>query len=300
VRVKHLYTLLGLLTLPLVSWAQDDLLAELDAIAPPPPKAYVYATFKGTRVINQQSVELPAAGVGQFVIGHRFGALNDQPLYNLFGLDVAQIRFEYSYSPVKWLNVGAGRSSGSKTYDGFAKVRFTRQSSGSGFNWPVTTAYYTNATIVTTPFSDGFDHYFTDRMAYTHQFLVARKFNEAFSFQIAPTLVHFNLVEKATDKNDRLGIAFGGRYKLTQRMALTGEYMLRADRGAWENDPYANALSIGVDIETGGHVFQFHLTNARSMADPQWMMQTPGQWGKGDIFLGFNITRVFTHVAPEL
>jgi hypothetical protein len=243
---------------------------------------------------------LPASGVGQFVIGHRFGALNDQPLYNLFGMDVAQIRFEYSYSPKKWLNVGAGRSSGSKTYDGFAKVRFTRQSSGSGFNWPVTTAYYTNATIVTTPFSDGFDHYFTDRMAYTHQLLVARKFNEAFSFQIAPTLVHFNLVETATDKNDRWGIAFGGRYKLTQRMALTSEYMLRADRGAWENDPYSNALSIGVDIETGGHVFQFHITNARSMADPQWMMQTPGQWGKGDIFLGFNITRVFTHVAPEL
>ena len=280
---------------PIALWAQDDLLAELEAIAPPPPKAFAYATFKGTRIINQQSVELPAAGVGQFVVGHRFGALNDRPLYNLFGLDVAQIRFEYSYSPVPWLNVGAGRSSGSKTYDGFAKVRFTRQSSGTGFNWPFTAAFYTSATIVTTPFSDGFAHYFTDRMAYTHQLLVARKFNESLSLQLAPTLVHFNLVQTAAEPNDQWGLALGGRYKLTQRMALTSEAMLRFH----PIDGYSTPLSVGVDIETGGHVFKFHLTNARSMADPQWMMQTPGQWGKGDIFLGFNISRVFTHVAPE-
>jgi len=277
------------------AWAQDDLLAELDAIAPPAPKAYVFATFKGTRIINQQSVELPAAGVGQFVIGHRFGALNDRPLYNLFGLDVAQIRFEYSYSPVAWLNYGAGRSSGSKTYDAFAKVRFTRQSRGPGFNWPVTTAYYTNATVVTTPFTDGFEHFFSDRLAYTHQFLMARKMNEALSLQVVPTLVHFNLVQTMDESNDQWGVAFGGRYKLTQRMALTAEYLLRAN----PLDQTRNPLSLGIDIETGGHVFQFHLTNARSMADPQWMMQTPGSWSKGDIFLGFNITRVFTHKAPE-
>ena len=277
------------------AWAQDDLLAELDAIAPPAPKSYAFATFKGTRIINQQSVELPAAGVGQFVIGHRFGALNDRPLYNLFGLDVAQIRFEYSYSPVAWLNYGAGRSSGSKTYDAFAKVRFTRQSRGPGFNWPVTTAYYTNATVVTTPFTDGFEHFFTDRLAYTHQFLMARKMNEALSLQVVPTLVHFNLVQTTDESNDQWGVAFGGRYKLTQRMALTAEYLLRAN----PLDQTRNPLSLGIDIETGGHVFQFHLTNARSMADPQWMMQTPGSWSKGDIFLGFNITRVFTHKAPE-
>ena len=283
------------LGLALSAWAQDDLLAELDAIAPPAPKTYAFATFKGTRIINQQSVELPAAGVGQFVIGHRFGALNDKPLYNLFGLDVAQIRFEYSYSPVKWLNFGAGRSSGSKTYDGFAKVRFTRQSRGPGFNWPVTTAYYTSATIVTTPFSDGFDHFFTDRMAYTHQLLVARKMNEALSLQVAPTLVHFNLVQTAAESNDQWGVALGGRYKLTQRMALTADYLVRTN----PLDQTHNPLSLGIDIETGGHVFQFHLTNARSMADPQWMMQTPGDWTKGDIFLGFNITRVFTHKAPD-
>ncbi|MDA8787550.1 DUF5777 family beta-barrel protein [Schleiferiaceae bacterium] len=285
---------LGLILLGSSLRAQDDLMAELELLAPAPTKSYSYATFKGTRVINQQSIELPGKGVGQFVIGHRFGALNDRPLYNLFGLDVAQIRFEYSYSPYAWLNVGAGRSSGSKTYDTFAKIRFLRQSSGSGWNSPVSMAYYTSATLVTTPFSDGFDHYFTDRLAYTHQVLVARKFTDALSLQLSPTLVHFNLVPTVADANDQWALSFAGRYKLTQRMALTAEYMLNLNAV----DGYHNSGSIGLDIETGGHVFQFHLTNSRSMADPQWMMQTPGQWSRGDIFLGFNITRVFTHVRP--
>jgi hypothetical protein len=285
---------LGLILLGSSLRAQDDLMAELELLAPAPTKSYSYATFKGTRVINQQSIELPGKGVGQFVIGHRFGALNDRPLYNLFGLDVAQIRFEYSYSPYAWLNVGAGRSSGSKTYDTFAKIRFLRQSSGSGWNSPVSLAYYTSATLVTTPFSDGFDHYFTDRLAYTHQVLVARKFTDALSLQLSPTLVHFNLVPTVADANDQWALSFAGRYKLTQRMALTAEYMLNLNAV----DGYHNSGSIGLDIETGGHVFQFHLTNSRSMADPQWMMQTPGQWSRGDVFLGFNITRVFTHVRP--
>ena len=285
---------LGLILLGSSLRAQDDLMAELELLAPAPTKSYSYATFKGTRVINQQSIELPGKGVGQFVIGHRFGALNDRPLYNLFGLDVAQIRFEYSYSPYAWLNVGAGRSSGSKTYDTFAKIRFLRQSSGAGWNSPVSMAYYMSATLVTTPFSDGFDHYFTDRLAYTHQVLVARKFTDALSLQLSPTLVHFNLVPTVDDANDQWALSFAGRYKLTQRMALTAEYMLNLNAV----DGYHNSGSIGLDIETGGHVFQFHLTNSRSMADPQWMMQTPGQWSRGDIFLGFNITRVFTHVRP--
>ena len=275
----------------LAVWGQDDLLAELDALSPTQSKSFVFATFKGTRIINQQSVELPAEKEGQFVIGHRFGSLNDRPLYNLFGLDVANIRFEYSYSPFPWLNLGAGRSSGAKTYDTFTKVRLVRQSSGTGFNWPVTIAYYTNATIVTTPFSDGQKHFFTDRMAYSHQLLIARKWNETVSFQIAPTLVHFNLVPFAAEANDQWGLSIAGRYKLNRRMALTGETLLRHDQFS----RYHNAASVGIDIETGGHVFQFHVTNARSMADPQWMMQTPSVWSKGEIYLGFNITRVFNN-----
>ncbi len=278
------------------AWAQDDLLSELDAIAPPAPKQFAFATFKGTKVVNGATVEMPGSGVGQFIVGHRFGALNDKPLYNLFGMDVAQIRFEYSYNPVSWLNVGAGRSSGSKTYDGFTKVRLLRQSKGGrGLNSPITAVWYSSMTLTTVPFTDGFDHFFSDRLAYAHQLLLARKMGEKISIQVAPTLVHFNLVPLASDRNDQLGLGLSGRYKLTQRMALTAETMLRQTPFSGTHTP----ISIGLDVETGGHVFQFHVTNARSMADPQWMMQTPGSWAKGDVFLGFNISRVFTHVKPK-
>ena len=277
-------------------WAQDDLLAELGALEPEAPKQYAFATFKGTKLVNGSTVEMPGAGVGQFIVGHRFGALNDKPLYNLFGMDVAQIRFEYSYNPVPWLNVGMGRSSGSKTYDGFTKLRLLRQSKGGkGLNSPVSVVWYSSMTLTTVPFTDGFDHFFTDRLAYAHQLMVARKLNDKVSLQVAPTLVHFNLVPLASDRNDQLGLGLSGRYKLTQRMALTAETMFRQTPLAGTHMP----LSVGLDLETGGHVFQFHVTNARTMAEPPWMMQTPGSWANGDLFLGFNISRVFTHVKPK-
>jgi len=277
-------------------WAQDDLLAELGALEPEAPKQYAFATFKGTKLVNGSTVEMPGAGVGQFIVGHRFGALNDKPLYNLFGMDVAQIRFEYSYNPVPGLNVGMGRSSGSKTYDGFTKLRLLRQSKGGkGLNSPVSVVWYSSMTLTTVPFTDGFDHFFSDRLAYAHQLMVARKLNDKVSLQVAPTLVHFNLVPLASDRNDQLGLGLSGRYKLTQRMAITAETMFRQTPFAGTHMP----LSVGLDLETGGHVFQFHVTNARSMADPQWMMQTPGSWANGDLFLGFNISRVFTHVKPK-
>ncbi len=275
--------------------AQDDLLAELNAIDSDPTKSYVFATFKGTRVINMQSIELPGEGVGQFIVGHRFGALNDRPLYNLFGMDIAQIRFEYSYSPKAWINIGGGRSSGAKTYDFFTKIRLLRQSNRSKcsqcIDFPISMAYYGSATIVTTPYSDGIDHDFLDRVAYTNQIIIARKFNKNISLQLVPTLVHYNLVPTVHDNNDLLGLGIGARYKLTNRLALTSEIMLRQQQPS----NTFNALSIGIDIETGGHVFQFHLTNCRLMADNQWIAQNPGSWANGDIFLGFNISRVFTH-----
>jgi hypothetical protein len=275
--------------------AQEALLAELNAMDRNPSKSYIFATFKGTRVINMQSIELPGEGIGQFIVGHRFGALNDKPLYNLFGMDMAQIRFEYSYSPKSWINLGAGRSSGAKTYDFFTKIRLLRQSKGSKcsecIDFPISIAYYGSATIFTTPYSDNIPHDFLDRVAYTNQIIIARKFNKNISMQLVPTLVHYNIVPTALDNNDLFALGIGARYKLTNRMALTSEIMLRQEQPS----NTFNALSIGIDIETGGHVFQFHLTNSRYMADNEWITQNPGSWAKGDIFLGFNISRVFTH-----
>jgi hypothetical protein len=283
-----------LVALAAPAFAQDDLMNLLDAAQGPVKKSPVAATFKGTRIVNLQTNELPASGVGQLIISHRFGTIVERPLYNFGGLDVAQMRLEYSYSPAHWLNLGLGRSSANKTYDAFAKVRFLRQKEGG---MPVSVVYYHSTNLNTTDYTDGVpEHYFSDRLAYAHQLIVARKHSDAFSFELAPTVVHYNLVATPADPNDQYGLGLGGRYKLTDRMALTAEYFARFHRP----DGYFDPLSVGLDLETGGHVFQFHISNARFMNDPSWMMQTPGSWGKGELYFGFNLSRVFTHRAPKM
>jgi hypothetical protein len=292
--MAHRFFAMLLVALALPAFAQDDLMNLLDAAQGPVKKSPVAATFKGTRIVNLQTNELPASGVGQLIISHRFGTIVDRPLYNFGGLDVAQMRLEYSYSPAHWLNVGLGRSSANKTYDGFAKVRFLRQKEGG---MPVSVVYYHSTNLNTTDFNDGVpQRYFTDRLAYAHQLILARKHSEALSLELAPTVVHYNLVATPADPNDQYGVGLGGRYKLTDRMALTAEYFARFHRPAGFYDP----LSVGLDLETGGHVFQFHISNARFMNDPSWMMQTPGSWGKGELYFGFNLSRVFTHRAPKM
>jgi hypothetical protein len=292
--MAHRFFALLLVALASPAFAQDDLMNLLDAAQGPVKKSPVAATFKGTRIVNLQTNELPASGVGQLIISHRFGTIVERPLYNFGGLDVAQMRLEYSYSPAHWLNVGLGRSSANKTYDAFAKVRFVRQKEEG---MPVSVVYYHSTNLNTTDFNDGVpQRYFTDRLAYAHQLILARKHSDALSLELAPTVVHYNLVATPADPNDQYGLGLGGRYKLTDRMALTAEYFARFHRPAGFYDP----LSMGLDLETGGHVFQFHISNARFMNDPSWMMQTPGSWGKGELYFGFNLSRVFTHRAPKM
>ena len=303
--IKSIYTVLILVFLPLTGlFGQDDL---LDLIEEDPNNieetVYINATFKGTKVINVQSNEIPGPGVMQFIILHRFGALNDDYLYNFFGLEQANTRFSFDYSINKWLNFGIGRSSASKTYDGFVKAKVLRQSTG-GINMPVSMTLYSSINYSTLRWQDGIDHNESDRFSYSYQVVIARKFNEWLSLELVPSLVHYNLVETVAQSNDIFGLGFAGRIKLSQRIAITGEYMLQIPQNSYlangVETNYYNSASIGIDIETGGHVFQLHLTNSRAMADPQWIGRTPGSWANGDIYLGFNISRVFTLVKPKI
>lgn len=296
------FLFIGALFMASASFAQDDL---FDLMGDPEPVTnYATATFKGTHIVNLQSTEIPAPGVLQFIISHRFGALNDDPLYNFLGMDIAQIRLGFDYGINDWLSIGIGRTSGNKMLDGNVKLKIFRQSSGAK-NFPVSILYYGNANYSFLKYTDGLPHYESDRWSFVNQLIVARKFNENLSLELVPTHVHFNLVDRNNQSNDLFGLGFGGRYKLSNRVALTAEYMLQVTRNTQYDEasgalnPYKDALSVGVDIETGGHVFQLHLTNARAMTDPQWMMQTPGSWGKGDIYFGFNISRVFTLKKPK-
>lgn len=256
-------------------------------------QTYTTATFKTTRVINLQSVENAAAGVMDFRISHRFGFINSGA-YDLFGLDQALMRFGLEYGVTDRLMVGVGRSNVNKAYDSFLKYKILRQGSGK-HNIPISLSYFGSAVCNTVKWSDpNKDNYFSSRMQYTHQLLIARKFNNDLSLQIAPTLVHKNLVPTLQDKNDILAMGFGGRYKLTQRFSVNGEYIYVLPNQI--TSTFYNSLSLGVDIETGGHVFQLHLTNSTSMLEPGFITESVGQWKNGGIHFGFNVSRVFTVV----
>ena len=272
----------------LVKTDEEDLLSLLGGDE---EQTYTSATFKTTRIINMHSVENAAAGVMDFRISHRFGFINTGA-YDLFGLDQALMRIGLEYGVTDRLMVGFGRSNVNKAYDSFLKYKILRQGSGKS-NIPISVSYFASAVCNTIKWADpNRDNYFSSRMQYTHQLLIARKFNNDLSLQLTPTLVHKNLVPTLQDKNDILAMGFGGRYKLTQRFSVNGEYNYVLPNQI--TSTFYNSLSLGVDIETGGHVFQLHLTNSTSMLEPGFITESVGQWKKGGIHFGFNVSRVFT------
>lgn len=290
-----------LLTLVLITFSTLQLKAQTDLMDlfgdEPETVLYETATFKTTRLVLGQSVENPAPGVLMFLIQHHFGRINSGA-YEFWGMDQANIRIGLEYGINEWLTVGVGRSSYKKTFDGFVKGKILRQSTGAK-NMPLTVSYFGSTSLNSLKWQEPErENYFSSRLAFTHQLLIARKFSPGFSFQITPTIVHRNLVPTEEDSNDIFAVGFGGRAKLTNRVSLNAEYWyVLPDQIVTE--PHDNALSIGFDIETGGHVFQLFFTNADPIFESGFITETRGQWGKGDIYFGFNISRVFTIVKPK-
>lgn len=273
---------------------EDDLLSLLEEEE---TTNYVTAAFKTNRVINLHSLENTAKGVLDVKISHRFGFINTG-IYDLFGLDDASIRIGADYGILNQLTVGLGRSSYEKTYDGFLKYKFLRQSTGKK-NMPITAAVLASMAINTLRWENpDRENYFWSRLYYTYQVVLGRKFSKNFSFQISPSLVHRNLVETKAEKNDVYAIGAAARVKLTRRLALNTEYIYVFPDQLAPN--FYNSFSIGFDIETGGHVFQLHFTNSTSMIEKGFIAETVGEWANGDIHFGFNISRVFTVVKPKI
>jgi hypothetical protein len=273
--------------------AQDDLLKMLEEETEETIE-YAAATFKATRIMNGHSTKLMPEGQLDFRIHHRFGRLNSGA-YELWGLDQANIHFSFEYGIKDWLMAGVGRGTYEKTFDGFLKFKLLRQSTGAR-NMPVSVSWFSSLAMNSLKWPDDErTYYFSSRMSYTHQLLVARKFNDFLSLQIAPTIVHRNLVETRLDPNDLFALGAGGRIKLTNRVSFNAEYYyVFSPENETLSTPVYNPLSIGFDIETGGHVFQLIFTNSIAMIEKGFITETTGQWGKGDIHFGFNISRVFT------
>jgi len=252
---------------------------------------YTTATFKTTRLINGHTVENVGKGVMDVKISHRFGKVNGGG-YELFGLDNATMRLGFDFGLTNYLMVGIGRSTYQKTYDAFFKVKILRQSKGKRV-MPITLSYVPTVALKTLKFEDPTrKNYFSSRLFFTHQLIIGRKISNGTSLQIMPTYTHQNLVQLASDPNDLFAIGIGGRQKLSKRISLNFEYYYQLPGYKLINT--TNSLSVGFDIETGGHVFQLHFTNSQGMSERTFISETTGDWGKGDIFFGFNISRVFT------
>lgn len=277
--------------IPFVSFAQTGT-DELDNLMgnDAPTTEYVNNAFKSSRVINGHSMEMLGEGVLDFRILHRFGIIKNG-LKDLFGLDQAKMRMGFDYGITKDLTVGIGRSTLNKELDGFVKYRILHQQTGKK-NIPVSLIGILGTTIRTAPFTHPAFDKFENRMGYYAQAIVGRKINENFTLQIAPTFVHRNLVELKSDNNNMIAIGIGGRAKISRRTAIVLDMhpIISGARPGFNKMP----LSIGFDIETGGHVFQLHLSNSRGMNEKAFITETHQDWGKGEFQIGFNLSRVFT------
>jgi Membrane bound beta barrel domain (DUF5777) len=274
--------------------AQDSLLNKLnDSLSANQPAVYVTGTFKALYIVNMKTIEAPAAGALNVEFQHRFGTINTG-FYNLFGLDFATLRLGLDYGISDRLSVGIGRSSYLQTFDGYVKYKLFRQTDKSS-EMPVSVILLGTSDYVThiyTP-TEKYDSF--NRFNYTLQILIARKFNSQFSFELTPTLIHYNTVSSSANNNNVFALCGGGRMKISKRMALTVEYdyLFPNQLTSALIPPRSNSFSLGWDIETGGHVFQLIMTNSQSMVEPQYIGQTAGTWGNGYIYFGFNISRIF-------
>lgn len=309
--IKKYFFLLSVLLLSCCTsgvWAQtdtagdntDDLAKMLNdksaASKAKPANYYVAATFKATRIINSQSIENTGKGVLDFRISHRFGEVTEG-VKNLYGLDNATTRFGFDYGLTSWLTIGVGRSSFEKEYDGFFKVKLLRQTTDN--HHPLSISYVGGISVQTMDVNNvpGYTYYFSNRLYYVDQLILARKFSKRFSLQLMPTYLHCNLATHINDPNDILAIGIGGRMKVSKRIAITGEYYYNLPDHKLTG--YNNSLSVGIDIETGGHVFQIFVTNSSAITERTFIGETTGDPFKGDMHIGFNISRVFTVVHPK-
>ena len=285
-----------LFAFPLLMNAQDDLFSEIDTTA---TDVTVESAFKSLKIVNLESTKLAAKGDFYFIVAHRFGFI-DKGFDDFFGLDNANTQLKFLYGVNDWLTVHIGRSGFQETYDLAAKYRLYAQKE-NGF--PVTIVGFNSVAINSELKEEDYPNLkFENRLSYVAQVLISRKFSDKLSLEIAPSVFHENTLRDILDENNavilpnpqdntQFAVGLGGRYKLTSRWSVNVDYAAHLNRASQSN--YKNPLSIGVDLETGGHVFQMHFTNAQAMHETGYLGQTVGDWSKGEIAFGFNLVRVF-------
>ncbi len=273
--------------------AQDE---EFDLLGDEPVKVEkVNYAFKTTKVINLQSLEMTDFGVLDFKMMHRFGAFNEGPV-NAFGLDQASVRFglEYGITPNLMISLGRSNVNGLKNVDAFLKYRLMHQNTDNSRPLSILLLAGTQYGLVdpesvSKPNAE-------QRSSYVFQAILGRKFSEDFSLLLSPTYIlnasNSSWTVPGSNPVNSLALGIGIRQKLTARTTLNAEYIpILTQKGN-----VFNSFSVGMDVETGGHVFQFHLTNSAGLNETQFIRNTTSVWDNAGIRLGFNLSRVFTIV----
>ena len=272
-----------LLLLPFFGFAQNDLLSEIDTTI---NKQVVTSAFKAMKIVNLESTKVAAKGDLYFIVAHRFGTVKDG-FEGFYGLDNANTQIKFLYGLTDWLTISGARSE--LAYDFSVKYRLKEQIE-DGF--PVAIAGFNSLAINNTLKESLYPNMtFKNRLIYVTQILISRKFTDRLSLELAPTFFHENFVANDLQVNSQFAIGVGGRYKISKRVSINADYAAHLNRAS--SSIYKNPLSIGVDLETGGHVFQMHFTSSQGIHEAGYLGQTTGDWLKGDVFFGFNLARVF-------
>lgn len=288
-----------------------------DTIAVPeeaaPKQKFTRATFNSTKIINMQSVEIVTKGNLQFMINHHFGYFWDkdrggktgevfnerfrQNLGNLFGLNtgVAHTYLSFDYSPTNWANLGLA-ATGRSGFEGWAKFKILRQQTGEK-NIPLTLGWYSMANISTQ--KKELNEFTDNRWSFMHQLLIARKFSNKFSLQFMPTLIHFNIVPYGINNSNLVwSMGLGGKYKIKSNLNLTFEYARQLNM--YENlvtktgsiiSYQPDLLSLGLEINTGGHLFQFFIGNTVDGSNIEHLARNNSSIKDGKFAMGFTINR---------
>jgi len=316
-RNKHMRTILILqfLLICISSLkAQDDLDKMLDDMAPKKAKEPVTSTFKSPQIINGQSNETTHKHDLLFMVKHRFGDIAGTfgGIQTFYGLDNASdILIGFDYGITDRLSFGFGRTKGAPNGINTSqrqlfyikpKYRLIRQSVDNRI--PVSLTLFGNAIASgmekpQNPTPDANFRKFSDRLSFVTQAIITRKFSNNLSLAISPTYVRRNYVS-FNDMNNMFGLGIGGRMKVSHRMALIADYFFSFRSKESKNYfleqkefKFYDPLGIGLEIETGGHVFNFIFTNSTAILENQFIPSTSSSWTKGGFRWGFSITRTF-------
>lgn len=272
------------------SFAQDDLLQSLESSTDVSKQTSILSTFKSYKLINFETTKLVPKQHLDFIIAHRFGTVKNG-IDDLFGLDQASTRIQFIYGLTKAINISFSRSKFGKTYDLATKYRLKAQQK-NGF--PFSVVGY-NLIAIDTELDKELSVLpkleFENRLRYANQLIVSHKFSSKLSLEVIPTFFYDGLVRNPKQDNAQFAIGMGGKYQLTKRFGIIMDYGAHLNRAS--NSGFRDPLSIGVEIETGGHVFQLHFSNAQGMFENAFLANATGDWSDGDFFFGFNLHRDF-------